>query len=174
MQAEFLQRIQRFLGAKGKITGAWEEAAHGGGIGKEDSYLVGWTKIESNRRLAGEGYDVVAAPAQCFYLDMALSAEFEEPGAGWAGFSSIENSYGFDPAEGWNAAERAHLIGVQACIWSEPMTDRAVFDRLVFPRLSAIAESGWTEKTRKNFGRFAAAANLMPSLYGSVESTIEG
>ena len=35
-------------------------------------------------------------------------------------------------------------VCLQACIWSEPMTDRAVFDRLVFPRLSAIAETGWS------------------------------
>ena len=44
-------------------------------------------------------------------------------------------------------------MGVQACIWSEPMTDRAVFDRLVFPRLSAIAETGWTPAARARLRR---------------------
>jgi hexosaminidase len=56
---------------------------------------------------------------------------------------------------------------VQACIWSEPMTDRAVFDRLVFPRLSAIAEAGWTAPAQKSFRRFAALCGLMPNLYGN-------
>lgn len=46
------------------------------------------------------------------------------------------------------------------------MTDRAVFDRLVFPRLSAIAETGWTKKERKSWDRFKASAGLMPVLYG--------
>jgi len=55
---------------------------------------------------------------------------------------------------------------VQCCIWSEPMTDRAVFDRLVFPRLSALAETGWTRPERKSFKRFEALVGLMPVLYG--------
>ena len=50
--------------------------------------------------------------------------------------------------------------------WSEPMADRAVFDRLVFPRLSAIAETGWTAPEHKSFARFAALCGLMPNLYG--------
>jgi hexosaminidase len=46
------------------------------------------------------------------------------------------------------------------------MTDRAIFDRLVFPRLSAIAEAGWTPTAHKSWKRFAALAGLMPNLYG--------
>jgi hexosaminidase len=49
------------------------------------------------------------------------------------------------------------------------MTDRAVFDRLVFPRLSAIAETGWTAPERRDFERFQALAGLMPNLYGLYE-----
>jgi hexosaminidase len=60
-------------------------------------------------------------------------------------------------------------MGVQACIWSEPMTDRGVFDRLVFPRLSAIAETGWTAPERRDFARFTALVGLMPNLYGVYE-----
>ena len=70
---------------------------------------------------------------------------------------------------GWSDAERRHFLGVQGCIWSEPMTDRAVFDRLVFPRVSAIAETGWTRPGNKDFGRFATLSNLMPNLYGRRE-----
>ena len=143
-QAHFLRRIQTFLTSKGKITGGWEEAAHGGGIDKANSYLVGWQKVEASQKLAAEGYRVVASPAQAYYLDMALSEDWHECGAAWAGWSSLEKTYKFDPSAGWSDAEREKLMGVQACIWCEPMTDRAVFDRLVFPRLSAIAETGWT------------------------------
>ncbi len=165
LQADFLNRLQAFLTARGKITGAWQEAAHGGGIDKALSYLVGWKTVESNRDLAAEGYDVVAAPAQAYYLDMANSPEFAEPGAAWAGWSSPEATYAFHPCDGWSDAEKARLKGVQGCIWSEPMTDRAAFQRLVFPRLSAIAETGWTETSRKSWPRFAGSAHLMPSLF---------
>ncbi|WP_417307781.1 beta-N-acetylhexosaminidase [Devosia sp.] len=169
LQAHLLQRIQSFLTSQGKITGAWEEAAQGGGVDSENSYLVGWHTVEASQRLAARGYDVVVAPGQAYYLDMAIAPEWHECGASWAGFSSVEATYAFDPADGWSDAERQHLLGVQACIWSEPMTDRAVFDRLVFPRLSAIAETGWTAPAQRNYARFAAFAGLMPNLHGFYE-----
>lgn len=167
LQAHFLQRIQSFLTRKGKITGAWEEAAQGGGIDASRCYLVGWHSVEASQKLAADGYDVVVAPGQAYYLDMANSNDWHEPGAAWAGCSSPEATYAFDPSAGWSEDEREKLLGVQACIWSEPMSDRAVFDRLVFPRLSAIAETAWTPRDRKDYARFAVMAGLMPSLYRS-------
>jgi hexosaminidase len=166
LQAEFLRRIQAYIASRGCVTGGWEEAAHGDVIDKSKSYLVGWRNVEINAALAGQGYDIVVSPGQRYYLDMANSQAFSEPGAGWAGWSGPRETYDFDPVAGWSAAQKKHLLGVQACIWSEPMTDRAIFDRLVFPRLSAIAETGWTRKEAKSWDRFSALAGLMPILYG--------
>ncbi len=167
LQARFLQRLQAYLTSKGKLTGAWEEASHGGGIDKANCYLVGWRTQEGSQQLAAEGYDVVVAPGQAYYLDMANSEDWHECGAAWAGWSSPEKAYAFEPTLGWSEAERGKLLGVQACIWSEPMTDRAVFDRLVFPRLSAIAETGWS--SNRDFNRFKALVGLMPNLSGRYE-----
>jgi hexosaminidase len=169
LQAHFLQRIQSYLTQRGKITGAWEEAAQGGGIDKANSYLVGWHTVAASQRLAAEGYEVVVSPGQAYYLDMANSADWHECGAGWAGWSSLEKTYRFDPSAGWSDSEKRRLMGVQACIWCEPMSDRAVFDRLVFPRLSAIAETGWTAPDRRDYHRFTALVGLMPNLYGRHE-----
>ena len=128
--------------------------------------LVGWRDAAVSGKLAGEGYDIVVSPGQAYYLDMSQSSDWPEPGASWAGWSGPRETYEFDPVQGWTPAQLAHLLGVQACIWSEPMTDRAVFDRLVFPRLSAIAETGWTRADARSWARFEAAAGLMPILYG--------
>jgi hexosaminidase len=166
LQAAFLRRVQAFLTSKGRITGAWEEAAMGGGIDKANCYLVGWTAVEVNAQLAAEGYDIVVAPGQAYYLDMANGASWSEPGASWAGWSGPEETYRFEPSAGWSSEQRRHLLGVQACIWSEHMTDRRIFDRLVFPRLSAIAETGWTRSEAKSWERFSGMVGLMPILYG--------
>ena len=166
LQAEFLRRVQAYIASKGCVTGGWEEAAHGNVIDKSKSYLVGWRNVEVSAALAGEGYDIVVSPGQRYYLDMSNSQAFSEPGAGWAGWSGPQETYDFDPVEGWTEDQKKHFLGVQACIWSEPMTDRAIFDRLVFPRLSAIAETGWTRKEAKSWDRFSALCGLMPILYG--------
>lgn len=167
LQAHFLRRLQAFLTRHGRVTGAWEEASHGGGIAQADCYLVGWRDLAASRALATAGYRVVVAPGQAYYFDMALSGDWHECGAAWAGASSLEQTYSLDPVAGWTDSEREMLLGVQACIWSEPMTDRAVFDRLVFPRLSALAEAGWSRA--RNFDRFIGMVGLMPSLYGLEE-----
>jgi len=166
LQADFIGRVHRYLTSKGAITGGWEEAAHGGVLDKSRSYLVGWRDLEVSAALAGEGYDIVVSPGQRYYLDMALTREWSEPGAGWAGSSTAEETYRFEPRERWSEAQLRHLLGVQACMWSERLADRAVFDRLVFPRLSAIAETGWTRPEHKSWERFAALCGLMPTLTG--------
>ena len=167
LQALFLARVQKFLASEGCITGGWEEAAHGNVIDKDRTYLCGWRDTEISAALAGAGYTMVVCPGQAYYLDMAASPDWDEPGASWAGSSTAEATYAFDPVAGWSAAQKERLLGVQACIWSEPMKDRAVFDRLVFPRLSAVAETGWTRPDKKSWDRFKAAAGLMPILYGA-------
>ena len=45
------------------------------------------------------------------------------------------------------------------------MCSRAVFDRLVFPRLSAVAEIGWTDSADRDYDRFRTLVDLMPNLY---------
>lgn len=166
LQADFLRRVQAMLTARGRITGAWEEASHGGGIDKANCYLNGWHTVEVSAQLAAEGYDIVVCPGQIYYLDMANSPAWSEPGSGWAGWSDPEKLYGFDPVEGWSEEQKQRFLGVQTCIWSEAMTDRGIFDRLIFPRISALAETGWTTPGKKSWDRFKALVGLMPLLYG--------
>jgi hexosaminidase len=166
LQAEFVREVHELIKSLGCVTGGWQEAAHGGVLDKDACYLVGWRDVAVSGRLAGEGYDMVVSPGQAYYLDMAQSTDWNEPGAGWAGSPSPRGTYDFNPVEGWTDAQLRHFKGIQACIWGEPMADRGVFDRLVFPRLSAVAETAWTPWAEKSWERFAANAGLMPNLYG--------
>ncbi|MCW5719852.1 MAG: beta-N-acetylhexosaminidase [Devosia sp.] len=167
LQAAFLRRVHDYISSKGAITGGWEEAAHGDAVDKDKSYVIGWRNVEINAALAERGFDIVVSPGQRYYLDMANSISWAEPGAGWAGWSGPQETYEFEARAGFSEQGLSHLLGIQSCIWSESMTDRAIFDRLVFPRLSAVAEAGWTTPERKSWERFKAMAGLMPILYGN-------
>lgn len=162
LQSHFLKRVQRILRDLGKRTGAWEEASLGGGVDADGSYLVAWRKSASGLALAEADYDVVLAPAEHAYFDMAQSDEFWEPGASWAGAVSLASSYAFDPGGDWPDTLRSRLIGVQSCLWSENLHDKTLFDHLVFPRLSAVAETAWTPRGTKSWPRFIATHPLMP------------
>ena len=166
IQAAFIRRVHDYIASKGAITGGWEEAAHGDAVDKDKSFVIGWRNVEINAALAERGFNIVVSPGQRYYLDMANGVAWAEPGAGWAGWSGPQETYEFESREGMSEKGLTHLLGIQACIWSESMTDRAIFDRLVFPRLSAIAESGWTAPERKSWDRFKALVGTMPIMYG--------
>ena len=166
LQAHFIRRVHDMITSKGAITGGWEEAAHGDAVEKDKSFVIGWRNVEINAALAERGFNIVVSPGQRYYLDMANGVAWSEPGAGWAGWSGPQETYEFEAREGFSEKGLEHLMGIQACIWSESMTDRAIFDRLVFPRLSAIAEAGWTLPERKSWKRFSALVGLMPIMYG--------
>lgn len=173
LQAHFIRRVHDYIASKGAITGGWEEAAHGDAVDKDKSFVIGWRNVEINAALAERGYDIVVSPGQRYYLDMANGQAWAEPGAGWAGWSGPQETYEFEARAGFSETGLKHLLGIQACIWSESMTDRAIFDRLVFPRLSAVAESGWTLPDRKSWPRFRALVGTMPIMYGHFEEAAQ-
>jgi len=62
---------------------------------------------------------------------------------------------------------RDFRLGFSGPGYVSPGSEDAVFDRLVFPRLSAIAETGWSH--HRDWRRFKALVGLMPNLYGQYE-----
>jgi hexosaminidase len=164
LQSYFLKKVKQMLTARGRKLVGWNEVAHGGGVGTEGTLLMAWENPKVGIELAREGYDVVMTPGQAYYLDMAQADAWQEPGASWAGTATPAHTYAYE-AEGEFPEElKSRMKGVQACIWSEHFLSRGYFNRLVFPRLPAIAEAAWTPKDKKDWLRFAAIAPLSPIL----------
>jgi hexosaminidase len=136
--------IELVKSTTGRRVGVWQEAAESGALQPEDGYVVGWKSSADCRRLAAAGHQVVAAPAEVFYLDMAADTEWSSPGASWAGSTSVADIEAYDVTEGWTTSERANLLGIQACLWTEHVHDHATLRDLLIPRLDAIATSAWT------------------------------
>ncbi|MGZ9723310.1 beta-N-acetylhexosaminidase [Rhizobium miluonense] len=164
LQSYFLKRIKAMLNERGRKLAGWNEVAHGGGVDPESTLLMAWEKPEVGIELAREGYEVVMTPGQAYYLDMVQADAWQELGASWAGTVPPAHTYAYE-AEGDFPEELKHLMkGVQACIWQENFTSRDYFNRLVFPRLPAIAEAAWTPRAQKDWLRFAAIVRLSPKL----------
>ncbi|MDL2404811.1 beta-N-acetylhexosaminidase [Rhizobium calliandrae] len=164
LQSYFLKRVKAMLTARDRKLVGWNEVAHGGGVATEDTLLMAWEKPEVGIELARQGYDVVMTPGQAYYLDMVQAEAWQEPGASWAGTVPPAHTYAYE-AEGEFPEELTdRMKGVQACIWQENFLSRAYFNRLVFPRLPAIAEAAWTPKAGKDWERFAAIVRLSPVL----------
>ncbi|MBX5091407.1 beta-N-acetylhexosaminidase [Rhizobium lentis] len=162
LQSYFRKRVKTMLSERGRKLAGWNEVAHGGGVGPDGTLLMAWEKPAVGIELAQGGYDVVMTPGQAYYLDMAQAEAWDEPGASWAGYAPPEHTYAYE-AE-LPEAVQAKVRGIQACIWTENFASRAYFNRLVFPRLSAVAEAAWTPLARKDWDRFAAIVRMWPVL----------
>ncbi|MES0882226.1 beta-N-acetylhexosaminidase [Roseibium sp. SCP14] len=164
VQAYFMSRIRGMLKTLGKKLAGWDEVSHGGGIDPDGVLLMAWQKQEVTRELIDEGYEVICTPGQKFYMDMVQGSCWLEPGASWAGIATPEASYQYEPSEGLAENSLKLLRGVQACIWCEHMTNNEIFNHMVFPRLYAVAETGWTPPGNKDWQRFSYRAPLFPTL----------
>ena len=133
----------------GRQVGAWQEVAEHGGLQPSDGYVVVWKSADDARVLAEAGFDVVVSAPDAYYLDMALDDDWTSPGASWAGTVGLDDVCAFEPGAGWSDDARQHLLGVQACVWTEHIPSAAAFDALVFPRLDAIAERAWLGRDRR-------------------------
>jgi hexosaminidase len=131
--------VELIVATTGRQVGVWQEAAEAGAVRPGDGYVVGWKSASDCRRLAADGFRVVAAPAEVFYLDMAADTDWHAPGMSWAGHTSVADIEAVDVGAGWSELERNNLLGVQACLWTEHVHDRPALERLLFPRLAAFA-----------------------------------
>ncbi len=70
----------------------------------------------------------------------------------------------------------AAILGVEFPLWTEWVPNRARLDYQVYPRLTALAETGWTPKDRKNLpdfrrrlGRFLARLDRLGVRHASLQ-----
>lgn len=85
-------------------------------MGAEGTLLVAWQNGGVIGKLAAQGYDVVAAPGQAYYLDMVQADGWGDPVASWAGTMTPQACYDFAALTGVPAELQYRVKGVQACI----------------------------------------------------------
>ncbi|EDM35796.1 beta-hexosaminidase precursor [Pedobacter sp. BAL39] len=154
LQGYFMRRIVAYLESKNRKAIGWDEVLEGG-VSKETT-IMNWRGEETGVAAAKEGYDVIMTPERFLYLDYYQSLHPEEPVAA-ASYTPLSKVYGYEPLSSQlNAAEAAHIKGVQAGLWSEYMDTPEQLEYMAFPRMLALSELAWSAKEQKNFTGFLA------------------
>jgi hexosaminidase len=67
----------------------------------------------------------------------------------------LSKTYQYDPIPK-DLEEKYHkyILGLEACLWAEFVADYKRLEWQVFPRLIAVAETGWSPKKKKDFKSF--------------------
>lgn len=110
-----------------------------------------------------KGARVVLSPANKAYLDMKYDKESRH-GLNWAGYIPLDSVYTWSP-EGEFPENRSAVLGIEAPLWSETISNPDEMEYLAFPRLLAYAELGWTPKELRDYDSFKSRlAGIQPFL----------
>jgi hexosaminidase len=104
-----------------------------------------------NANLAvSQGAKILMSPAVKAYIDMQYDST-SKYGLHWAAFIDVDSAYLWDPATFTPGIEKQNIIGIEAALWSETVSNSDEIEYLIFPRLAGHAEVGWTSPSLRNW-----------------------
>jgi hexosaminidase len=147
LRSWFVRQLGSHVTSRGRRLLGWDDLL-------EDEVPAGtivasWRGMTGAVTAARRGLYVIACPDDQVYLDYRQSDRPDEP-IPVAVPVTVETAYGFDPVPPeLTEAEREHVLGGQANIWTEHMDSPRTVDYFAFPRLCAVAEVLWTTGERQ-------------------------
>lgn len=147
LQSYFIQRIEKYLNAKGRTIIGWDEILEGGLA--PNAQVMSWRGEAGGIAAAKEKHYVIMTPGNPVYFDHSQSKNEDSVTIG--GYNSIQAVYAYDPVPKELTAEEAKYVrGAQANVWTEYMNNTSKIEYMIFPRMAALSEVLWTAKERKN------------------------
>jgi hexosaminidase len=77
--------------------------------------------------------------------------------------------YAFNPVPSvLNEAEQKYILGLEGCLWSEFVDNPNLLEYMVYPRMFAIAETGWVPAQKKDFNGFLSRLEIVKKRYDAI------
>ncbi len=147
----FIEKVQDIVIAHGKKVLGWDEIS----LTKlrPNSVAQFWASAENATKTVAQGAKVLMSPASKAYLDMQYD-KTTKLGLHWAAYIEVDKAYNWDPATLVPGLTKESILGVEAPLWSETITNIDEIEYMVFPRLPGIAEIGWTATPARNWDEY--------------------
>ena len=146
LQSYLIKRMERFLNARGRKLLGWDEILEGGL--SPNATVMSWRGTQGGIDAINQGHDAIMTPGRFCYLDKVQDAPIYEP-EGFGGYLSLDVAHSYDPMEGMPEGAGKHLLGVQGNLWAERIPTDGHYEYMMYPRIAAIAEVGWSQPSRK-------------------------
>ena len=159
LQSYVVQRMEKYLATKGKKIIGWDEILEGGLA--PSATVMSWRGEDGGIAAALMDHSVIMTPAgNGMYLDAYQGDSKIEP-VTIGGGTSLKKTYSYNPMPDTLVAmgKQKYVLGVQGNTWSEYMYSEAKRNYMIFPRILAVAEIGWTNLDRKNYTDFERRIN---------------
>ena len=155
LQSWVTKKMVELLEKHGKIPIGWDEVLENTEkIPIPDDLIVqSWRGKEGGEKAVKLNHNVIMSPHYMTYVNYKPYDNFEEPGM--LDVLTIEKSYTFTPiTEGMSGDNAGLVMGGECALWTEELRSSRVAEYLMFPRLCAVSECLWLEKSNKDFNRF--------------------
>ncbi len=153
LQSYFIQRMEKYLQTKDRKLIGWDEILEGG-IAPEAT-VMSWRGVKGGIEAARQKHDVVMTPNSHMYFDYYQSENKEAEPLTIGGYLPLEKVYGYEPVpEELTAEEAKYIIGVQANLWTEYISNIKYLEYMAFPRVCALSEVAWSPVKAREFTDF--------------------
>ncbi len=144
----FVNRVQDIVLANGKQVVGWDEIAHARLV--PNAVVQYWAKDKNALKGVDQGARVIMSPASRAYLDMKYDST-TVLGLHWAGYIEVDHGYSWELATLVPGISQEQILGVEAPLWSETVTNLDEIEYLMIPRLLGYAEIGWTNASQRSW-----------------------
>lgn len=152
LQSYFIQRIEKFVNAKGRKIIGWDEILEGGLA--PNAAVMSWQGIEGGIAAARSGHYAVMSPGSHCYFDHYQGDPANEP-LSIGGYTPLQKVYAYEPIPAeLKPEEHKYILGAQGNVWTEYILTPEHVEYMAVPRMLALAEVLWTSKAKRNEADF--------------------
>lgn len=172
LQAWIASYFACHLEKKGRRTVGWDEILNGdlpksaiGMCWRTSSVSGAGDALVTPQIAASRGHDVIVALSPYCYLSRNQGLPDDPyPYYTYTNPLSMQKAYSFDPLAGLGESESRHVIGSQACVWSESIWNVFDLEWKMWPRALALSEVMWTYPKDRDYNEFRERAARHRSL----------
>lgn len=157
----FVNKVEKIVQKYGKKMIGWDEVA----TADLDSTSIAqfWASKENAEEAVQKGMKVILSPATKAYLDMKYDT-LSKYGLHWAAYIPVDTAYVWSP-DGYAGIPKESILGVEAPLWSETISNIDELEYLAFPRVIGYSELSWSAEENRNWDDFKVRlANQAPYL----------
>ena len=165
LQNHIMNRMEKFLEGKGRRIIGWDEILEGSA--SKTATIMVWRDEQHGVDAARRGNDVIFTTRHyCYYDYCQTSNPYDEPLCNARRYLSMKQAYLLEPYDRIMLQYRDKILGVQANLWTEFISDFGHLQHALLPRLAALSETAWSYDRKEAYEDFADRAKaILPNLY---------
>lgn len=157
----FVEKVEKIVQKHGKRMIGWDEVA----TANLDSTSISqfWASKENADYAIAKNMKIIMSPAKKAYLDMEYDT-LSKHGLHWAAYIPTDTAYIWTPEE-YEGIPIKNILGIEAPLWSETISNIDELEYLAFPRAIGYSELSWSIPENRDWENYKVRlANQAPFL----------